>query len=439
MIKDNKNLFRIIILWVPLIFLSWAAPHFVEARAYLDIDSPTAKKVPIVIPDFKNQGTSEASLGSTAAALLIHDLDFTGYFQLIDSRGFLGNPDEQGSIDFKAWSLTGADLLVKGSYRTEGNQLRLEMRLYDLLQGRQILGKEYITASRDYKKPVHRFADEILFLLTGEHGLFQTKIAFISGGPGKKDLYSADFDGSNFQRLTHYNSITLTPRWSPRGNEIAYTSYKDGAPAVYSIHLPGLQSTRISGRPGVNITPAWAPDGESLAIALNHQGKSEILQVNRSGAALQKLTQSWGIEVSPSWSPDGKLLAFVSNRSGSPQIYILNIGSREVRRLTFQGNYNVGPVWSPKGNLIAYAGRSGGQFQIFTISPSGGDPQRLTVSGNNESPDFSPDGRMIVFSSNRQGRSAIYVMNTNGANQRRITFMPGEQFSPSWCPIKFND
>jgi TolB protein len=439
MLKDNKNLFRIISFLVPLIFLTWAAPQFLEARAYLDIDSPTAKRVPIVIPDFKNQGSSDASLGGVAAALLIHDLDFTGYFQLIDSRGFLGNPDEQGGIDFKAWSLTGADLLVKGSYRTEGNQLRLEMRLYDLLQGRQLLGKEYITASRDYKKPVHRFADEILFLLTGEHGLFQTKIAFISGGPGKKEIYSADFDGSNFQRLTHYNSITLTPRWSPRGNEIAYTSYKDGAPAVYTIHLPGLQSTRISSRPGVNITPAWAPDGESLAIALNHQGKSEILQVNRSGAALQKLTQSWGIEVSPSFSPDGKQLAFVSNRSGSPQIYILNIGSREVRRLTFQGNYNVGPVWSPKGNLIAYAGRSGGQFQIFTISPSGGDPQRLTVSGNNESPDFSPDGRMIVFSSNRQGRSAIYVMNTNGANQRRITFMPGEQFSPSWCPIKFNE
>ncbi len=418
---------------------SLVSPLFLEARVYLDIDSPTVKMIPIVVPDFKNQGTTDGSLGNTAAALLMHDIDFTGYFKIIDPAGFLGHPDEQGGIDFNAWSLTGADLLVKGSYRTEGTQLRLELRLIDLLQGRQLLGKEYQTSLREYKKPIHRFAEEILFLLTGEHGFFQTKIAFISTGSGKKEIFLADFDGNNFQRLTHHNSISLTPRWSPRGNEIAYTSYKDGTPSLYLLHIPGLQSTKISSRPGINITPAWFPDGESLAVALNNKGNSEILQLNRSGATIQKLTQSWGIDVSPNWSPDGKQLAFVSNRSGSPQICLLNVASREVRRLTFQGNYNVGPVWSPKGNLIAYAGRVGGQFQIFTMAPSGGEPQRLTTSGNNESPDFSPDGRMIIFSSNRHGKSAIYVMNVSGANQRRITFLPGEQFSPSWCPKKFEE
>lgn len=439
MIKRTPKNYRMVGLLALILLVTWATPSFLYALVYLDIDSPAMKKIPIVIPDFKNLGVQEPSIGNSAAALLIHDLDFTGYFQLLDPRGFLGNPDEQESIDFKAWTLTGADLLVKGSYRVEGTQLRLELRLYDLLKGRQLLGREYTTSNREFKKPIHRFAEEILFLLTGERGLFQTRIAFISTTNGKKDIYSAEFDGSNSQRLTRFNSITLTPRWSPRGNEIAYTSYKDGGPAVYLLHLPGMQSTRISSRPGVNITPAWSPDGESLAVALNHQGNSEIIQLNRSGAAIQKLTKSWGIDVSPSFSPDGKQLAFVSNRSGSPQIYLLNIGSQEVRRLTFQGRYNVGPVWSPKGNLIAYAGQMGGQFHIFTISPAGGEPQRLTALGNNESPDFSPDGRMIIFSSNRHGRSAIYAMNSNGANQRRITFMAGEQFSPSWCLKKFDE
>jgi TolB protein len=420
-------------------FFSLAAPYSIFARVYLDIDSPTAKRIPIVIPDLKNQGTKEAALGNTAASLLIRDLDFTGYFQMIDPKGFLGRPEELGTIDFNAWTMTGADLLVKGLYLQEGSQLKIDLRLYDLLQGKSILGKEYVVPTQDYPRAIHRFADEILFLLTGEHGPFQTRIAFISTTTGKKEIYSADFDGSNFKRLTNHNSITLTPRWSPRGNEIAYTSYKDGTPALYLLHLPGLQSTRISSRPGVNITPAWYPDGESLAIALNHQGNSQILQLSRNGTSIRQLAQSWGIDVSPTWSPDGKQMAFVSNRSGSPQIYILNVGNREVRRLTFQGNYNVGPAWSPKGNLIAYAGRVGSQFQIFTISPSGGDPQRLTASGNNESPDFSPEGGMIIFSSNRNGKSAIYVMNSNGANQKRITFLSGEQFSPSWCPRKFDE
>jgi TolB protein len=437
--KSILKLFIILGLSVISGLFSLTAPASLFARVYLDIDSPTAKKIPIIIPGLKNQGTLEAALGNSAAALLMRDLDFTGYFQLIDPKGFLGRPDEQGSIDFNAWALTGADLLVKGFYQQTGSQLKLDLRLYDLLQGKSILGKEYVVAPLEYPKAVHQFADEILFLLTGEHGPFQARIAFISTTTGKKEIYSADFDGSNFKRLTNHNSITLNPRWSPRCNEIAYTSYKDGTPALFLLHLPGLQSTRVSNRPGVNITPAWNPDGESLAVALNHQGNSQILQLNRNGSLIRELTQSWGIDVSPAWSPDGKQMAFVSNRSGTPQIYISTVGTREVRRLTFQGNYNVGPAWSPKGNLIAYAGRVGSQFQIFTISPSGGDPQRLTSSGNNESPDFSPDGGVIVFSSNRHGKSAIYVMNSNGANQKRISFLSGEQFSPSWCPKKFDE
>jgi TolB protein len=422
-----------------LLLMTLMFPGIVGSRAYLDIDSPTSKRLPIVIPDLKNKGTLEPSLGFQSSILLGKDLDYTGYFQIIDPKAFLGRPDEE-PLDFKAWSLTGADLLVKGSYRLEGSQLQLELRLFDLLQGRQLLGREYSLPARDYKKAVHRFADEILLLLTGERGLFQTKIAFISTGSGKKEIYVSDFAGENFNRLTHHSSITLSPRWSPRGNEIAFTSYKEGTPALYLLQVPSLNASRISSRPGVNISPAWFPDGESLALALNHNGLSEILHISRTGAALQRISQSWSIDVSPAWSPDGKYLAFVSNRSGNPHIYVLNVATKDVRRLTFQGTYNVSPVWSPRGGQIAYAGRVGGQFQIFVTSPQGGDPQQLTSAGNNESPDFSPDGRMITFSSNRQaGKSAIYVMNVNGANQRRITFMNGEQFSPSWCPKRFDE
>jgi TolB protein len=414
-------------------------PGLVGGRAYLDIDSPTAKRLPIVIPDLKNKGALEPSLGSQSSLLLSKDLDYTGYFQIVDPKTGLGRPDEEPP-DFKAWSLTGADLLVTGSYRPDGPQLQMELRLYDLLQGRQLLGREYSLPVRDYKKAVHRFAEEILLLLTGERGLFQTRMAFVSTASGKKEIYVSDFAGDNFSRLTHHASIALSPRWSPKGTEIAFTSYKDGTPALYLLQVPGLNASRISGRPGVNISPAWFPNGESLALATNHNGLSEILHISRTGATLQRISQSWSIDVSPAWSPDGKYLAFVSNRSGNPHIYVLNTATKDVRRLTFQGNYNVSPVWSPKGGMIAYAGRAGGQFQIFVISPQGGDPKQLTFSGNNESPDFSPDGRMIAFSSTRQaGRSAIYVMNVNGANQRRITFMNGEQFSPSWCPRHFDE
>ena len=197
MFKSIIKFYQIVVLLTLSGFFSMAFPFPLFARVYLDIDSPTVKKIPIVVPGLINQGTSDSALGNTAATLLMRDLDFTGYFQMIDPRGFLGRPEASGSIDFNAWTLTGADLLVKGVYRQEGSQIKMELRLYDLLQGKSILGKEYVVPTQDYPKAIHRFADEILFLLTGEHAPFQTRIAFISTTPGKKEIYSADFDGSN--------------------------------------------------------------------------------------------------------------------------------------------------------------------------------------------------------------------------------------------------
>jgi len=424
----------VIFFWAGMMIVGWPSSLF--SRATIDIDSPTAKKISIAIPDLINLGPAEPALGGTISQLLLKDLDFTGFFQGVDPKAFLGKEDEKNP-DFRAWGLTGAELLVKGNYQSTASGLQVDFRLFDVQQGRLLLGKQYSGAPRDHKRMVHRFADEILHLLTGENGFFQTQIAFVSTTSGKKEIYLADFDGSNFNRLTHHNSISLSPRWSPTGQEIAYTSYKDGNPSLYLLQLPGGQSLRISHRPGLNISPAWFPGGDSLAVALSQSGgNSEIYQISRTGNILQRLTYGAAIDVSPAWSPDGKQMAFVSNRSGNPQIYVMQIATKETKRVTFQGNYNVNPVWSPKGDRIAYASMAGNRFDIYTLSLKNGEAQRLTFGGNNESPDFSPDGRMIIFSSNRQGKAALYVMSLTGANQRRITFLNGEQSSPSWGPKK---
>jgi TolB protein len=432
--QKNRISALVLFFWAGLVIVGWPSSLF--SRATIDIDSPTAKKISIVIPDLINLGSAEPALGGSISQLLWKDLDFTGFFQGVDSKAFLGKDDEKNP-DFRAWGLAGAELLVKGNYQATGSGLQVEFRLFDVQQGRLLLGKQYSGASRDSKRMAHRFADEILLLLTGETGFFQTQIAFVSTTSGKKEIYLADFDGSNFNRLTHHNSISLSPRWSPTGQEIAYTSYKDGNPSLYLLQLPGGQSLRISNRPGLNISPSWFPGGDSLAVALSQSGgNSEIYQISRNGNILQRLTYGAAIDVSPSWSPDGKQMAFVSNRSGNPQIYVMQLATKETRRVTFQGNYNVNPVWSPKGDRIAYASMAGNHFDIYTLSLRNGEAQRLTFGGKNESPDFSPDGRMIIFSSTRQGKSALYVMSLTGANPRRITFLNGEQFSPSWGPKK---
>ena len=57
MFKSIIKLYLILGLLTLSGFFSLAAPFPLFARVYLDIDSPTAKKIPIVIPGLKNQGT----------------------------------------------------------------------------------------------------------------------------------------------------------------------------------------------------------------------------------------------------------------------------------------------------------------------------------------------------------------------------------------------
>ena len=103
--------------------LAFGVPNQLQSRAVIHIDSPSAKKIPIAIPNLAHLGSADPALGGQMAQLLAKDLDFTGYFQWIDPKGFLGR-DAEKNIDFQAWGLTGAELLVKGSYQATGAKLQ---------------------------------------------------------------------------------------------------------------------------------------------------------------------------------------------------------------------------------------------------------------------------------------------------------------------------
>jgi TolB protein len=263
-------------------------------------------------------------------------------------------------------------------------------------------------------------------------GVPQGRIAFISGSTDRKDIYLLDLGGAARQ-LTHLGTITLTPSWSPDGQEIFFCSYRGGFPALYAVN-PGSGSVRkLISHGTLNVTPAAGPNG-LVAATLNKDNDQEIYLLDRQGNIKQRLTQSPGIDISPAFSPDGSQIAFVSSRGGSPQIFIMPKGGGQARRLTFSGSYNVSPAWSPKGDLIAYASRTGSGFQIFLISPQGGSPQQLTQEGSNESPTWSPDGSFIACSSTRGGQAAIYVVNVKTGAATRVTNLAGAQTQPAWAP-----
>ncbi|HEX9446019.1 MAG TPA: Tol-Pal system beta propeller repeat protein TolB [Candidatus Binatia bacterium] len=411
------------------------------AQVTVPIEGPGRRIIPIAIPQLKNLGSGDGrGVPEGVADSIGNDMKLFGSFRVLDRSAYIENPQQSGitqdSFDFKNWATIGAEALVKGGYTVQGDDLTVELRLYDVYQAKQLTGKRYNGKVRDFRRIAHKFADEIINQYTGTPGVFNTRLAYVSTAAGAlKEIYVSHLDGNEKMQVTNNRSINLSPSWSPDGRMLLYSSYREGQRNLYLFDVTTGRENRIADRSGNSIGGRWSPDGQHIVVSFERSGNTDVYLLDRSGKTLRRLTEDRGIDVSPTWSPDGSRIAFVSNRSGSPQIYVMDTGGANLKRLTFSGSYNTSPDWSPKGDKIVYTGRVGGRFQLFTVGAQGGDGVQLTSgAGDNEDPSWAPDGRFIAFASNRGGRYHIYMMKDDGTNQQRLTASGGDDTNPSWSP-----
>src|SRR3990172_3625715 len=354
------------------IFLILVFPSFGRAaRVILDIHTPTLVQIPIVLPKWKPMDKTPVSLTSNVYEILGNDLKLSGFFRVIDDPQLpLSLRQKEGipnTLSLQEWMPAGGDFLLAGEAHLDpvSLQVRLKFHLFDLVEQKHLVGKQYEGHSQTFRNMVHRMSDEVILQLTGERGVHNTKIAYsMSQGEGK-EIFIADFDGANVKQVTQNQSINISPAWTADNRRIAFTSYLKRNPDLYLIDPDGKNLQRFSSHPGLNLSPSWSPDGKRIALMMGMEGKSEIFLMDGVGGNLKKLTKGHGNEASPTWSPDGKSIAFVSDRSGSPQVYIMSGEGSDVRRLTYEGNYNTNPSWSPNGDRIAYCGRAGGRYEII--------------------------------------------------------------------------
>lgn len=228
-----------------VIFLSFAFPLPAAARVYIDIDSPDIQKFPIAITDFQNLGTSSdrENLSAWFPDQIAKALKITNYFSIIDKSAYLESPSKggltSGTIQFSDWTAIGAESLVKGGYQYDGKELTAEFMLFDVVLGKLIAGKKYTGKLEQRREMVLKFSNEILWALTGERGIFDTKIAFAGKQGNSFDIYTLGFDGSGLARLTDLKTLSILPRWSPDGKQIAFTGYQHGNPDLFLIGAEG--------------------------------------------------------------------------------------------------------------------------------------------------------------------------------------------------------
>ena len=415
---------RVLLYAVLLLTLHASLFTAVEAKVYIDITSPLAKKLPIAIYDL------QGAQGREISEIIRDDLTFTGLFICIDKASYIESISQK--FNQQNWKPLGIEAVVKGAI-TDGQDLAVEITVFDVFDGKEVFSKHYKADRNILRQLAHNISNDIYSAFTGIPGIFRTKIAFVAEDDGEKGIYVMDWDGQRVRKLGLKGSLMLAPHWSADGMKIAYSSVRGRQWGIYLLDFGKMTERKIFTSKGTNMAGDFLPKGDAITFSSTKDGTPDIYTLFLKDESVKKLTFTQGIEVSPAVSPDGSQIAFVSDRGGSPQIYLMRADGSDIRRVTFEGSYNTSPNWSPAGDRIVFSCRRG-KNQICLAKPDGSALMQLTESGNNEDPSFSPDGRFITLSSDRDGKKGIYIMRANGEAQKKISPQGLGSYGPRWSP-----
>ena len=381
----------------------------------------------------------DTTLMAYATAVIRNDVDFYAEFELVMVDSFYLRTYEMTELSIHGWQVFDATYLLRLEAEFPANNMRVRWRLWDVSSQQQFAKGTLTRPKEQWRELGHDIANDVVYNLTGDPGVFLTQIVYAKQEGKGKELFVSDYDGANEKQLTKNGSINLSPSFSPLGNEVFFISYKDGDPSLYVINLENDHITKIVSFEGsIVAAPAVSPDGHRIACVLSKDGNSEIYVLRTNGKIIKRLTYHRAIDTSPTWSPDSRHLAFASDRTGAPQIYIMDADGLNTRRITYKGGYNDSPIWSDRGDRITFVSRTKrGRFDLASIDTSGADYRVLTHLGHNENPHFAPDGKHIIFSRVKPltEHPELFTMDITGRNQRRLTRSQGSS-NPDWGPLK---
>src|SRR2546423_3804735 len=224
------------------------------------------------------------------------------------------------------------------------------------------------------------------------------------------DIWTADENGQNVQRLTVNKARDAYPRFSPDGKWIAFSSDRNGNLDVFIIPSTGGTAKQLTHHSADDVVLGWTPDGSGVLFS-SQRGEDFmglLYVVSTNGGMPWRAGPDMGNAAS--FSPDGKRIAY--NPKGqvywrkyyrgayATDVWIEDVSTKKFSQLTDFDGLDSWPMWSRDGNIYFVSDRDGGGLtNIWRESESGGKAEKITSfkSGDVRFPSVSADGKTIVF------------------------------------------
>lgn len=326
---------------------------------------------------------------------------------------------------------------LQGSADKQG----IEWRVYETYKTQMIAGQKYIKRGDEWRGWAHAIADHIWPLLTGQPGMFSSRIVYCKDIPGAKNcakqVWVADFDGTNEQLVVDNKRINVAPRWNTdKANPLVFFSqYTDQNLQLRTIDLKGVQKV-ASDFDGSNMLPCFSPNGNMVIYCVSRGNGECHLYLYQKGM-FKRITSDEGRNVSPTLAQQGKVVYYCSDsQSGKPQIYRYTLHNDECVAITDPTQYCASPRSCTAHDLLVYTKMVNGTMQLMVYNPTTQAHEQITSDeGNKEEPAWSPCGTYIMYAQVHGTQKKLVVYNKATGSRRTISNVSMACSYPDWSPL----
>ena len=223
------------------------------------------------------------------------------------------------------------------------------------------------------------------------------------------DIWVADENGQNVQRLTVNRARDAYPKFSPDGKWIAFSSDRNGNLDVFIIPSSGGTAKQLTFHSADDTTLGWTPDGRGVLFS-SSRGEdfmAQIYIVSVDGG----LPRRAGVDMgnAASISSNGQRIAYTPKGQvywrkfyrGSYQtdVWVADVSAKKFTQVTDFEGMDSWPMWSGDDIFFVSDRDGNGLTNIWRVAESGGKAEKVTnfKSGDVRFPSVSADGRTIVF------------------------------------------